>query len=1279
MARTRRGVARAPGPGTGGRRRRFGFFLLIAGGVYLLMSAEGVAAPPTVTTTVSALAYTENAAATAVDSGLVLNEPEADPILGATVRILTNYQNGEDVLAFSDQLGIAGAWNAGTGILTLSGTTTAADYQTALRSVTYQNTSDAPSTSTRTVQIVVTDANAESGSATRDIAVTAVDDPLDVTTTGGSLAFTEGAAATVLDSALTVVDLDHNITGATVQVTGNYVNGEDVLAFTDQLGITGVWAPVSGTLTLSGTTTPANYQTALRTITYANASENPSTLPRSVTFTPTSPGNSDSGIRVVAITAVNDAPAAGGATTVTNPGGGAANVLEDSVPGAANIRLTPPTLTDVDGSAPTQVRIMTATGGTIAQGDGSVIGLGSGGSLLTLAGGVVDLRFTPTANRDTSGSFDYVVVDGSNPSVNSPSSTATVPIVPVNDVPTTTMSGGSAAFVENGSAVAVDAGATTADIDNANLASATLQITGNYASGEDVLAFTNQLGVTGSWAVGSGTMTLTGSATLADYQTAIRAVTYANGSDNPSTAVRTVTLIANDGSAPSAGTTRTVTVTAANDAPTVGTTGGSAAYTENAAAVVLDAGITTADVDSANLSGASVQITGNYATGEDVLAFTNQSGISGAWVAGSGTMNLTGSATLAQYQSALRTITYVNTSDALSTSARTVTIIVNDGADPSSGATRGIAVTAVNDAPVLAGTGGSITYTENDSPTVVDGGVTLADIDHASMSGATVAITSGYWNGEDVLTFTNQSGITGSWSAGTGTMTLSGSASVAGYQTAVRSITYANTSDAPSSTTRTVSFTVTDGVTPSNTVSRSVAVVPVNDLPATTTSSGSATYVEDAAPIVLDSALAVVDADDAALTQARVTIAGGYSTGHDALSATGAGGISAAWDAASGVLTLSGSASPATYQTVLRSVVFANDSQEPSTASRMVTITVYDPSGPGGTAGRSVAVTSVNDAPVARDDGATTVQAATVTVDVVANDSDIEGDALSVIAATSETGGSASITAGGNVTVIPEDSFVGTLDVTYTLSDGSAQATGRLAVTVAPAADIGLSLTATPSPARVGDDVDVDLVVANNGPGAALGSDIVVHATTGYLITRATTAGGRCDYSREEAICELPDVAADESALIEIQVRASATGTLSVRATAATASFDADDSDNTAAAAVRVNAAASRTTPIGPRRPTVTTSTTSTAPAPVLTTTSSSSTTSTTRPVPRTTTTTRPKATTTTLAAPADDADKPKEKEKENNSTGVAVGLMFMIMGVVGTVFILYRRRQLEM
>ena len=40
---------------------------------------------------------------------------------------------------------------------------------------------------------------------------------------------------------------------------------------------------------------------------------------------------------------------------------------------------------------------------------------------------------------------------------------------------------------------------TVTDADDANLESATVQITGNYQNGQDVLAFTNQLGITGNW------------------------------------------------------------------------------------------------------------------------------------------------------------------------------------------------------------------------------------------------------------------------------------------------------------------------------------------------------------------------------------------------------------------------------------------------------------------------------------------------------------------------------------------------------------------------------------------------------------------------------------------------------------------------------------------------------------------------------------------------------------------------------------------------------------
>ncbi|MBT6621327.1 MAG: choice-of-anchor D domain-containing protein, partial [Gemmatimonadetes bacterium] len=82
--------------------------------------------------------------------------------------------------------------------------------------------------------------------------------------------------------------------------------------------------------------------------------------------------------------------------------------------------------------------------------------------------------------------------------------------------------------------------------------------------------------------------------------------------------------------------------------------------------------------------------------------FTNQNGITGNWTAGTGTMALTGSATKANYQTALRSITYQNTdTDNPSTATRTVTFIVNDGDDNSNSQTRNITIAAVNDAPVL--------------------------------------------------------------------------------------------------------------------------------------------------------------------------------------------------------------------------------------------------------------------------------------------------------------------------------------------------------------------------------------------------------------------------------------------------------------------------------------------------------------------------------------------------------------------------------------------------
>jgi hypothetical protein len=136
---------------------------------------------------------------------------------------------------------------------------------------------------------------------------------------------------------------------------------------------------------------------------------------------------------------------------------------------------------------------------------------------------------------------------------------------------------------------------------------------------------------------------------------------------------------------------------------------------------------------------------------------------------------------------------------------------------------------AVDTTPSIATSAGTRAVTENDAPRRIDAGLVVADIDGV-LSGAAVRITAGYVRGEDLLAFTSANGISGAWNAATGTLTLSGSATVAQYQDALRSVTYENTSDDPSAAPRTVRFTVTDGDA-SDSDTKALAVEAVNDAP----------------------------------------------------------------------------------------------------------------------------------------------------------------------------------------------------------------------------------------------------------------------------------------------------------------------------------------------------------------------------------------------------------------------------------------------------------------
>ncbi|MEZ5658195.1 MAG: cadherin domain-containing protein [Burkholderiaceae bacterium] len=152
-----------------------------------------------------------------------------------------------------------------------------------------------------------------------------------------------------------------------------------------------------------------------------------------------------------------------------------------------------------------------------------------------------------------------------------------------------------------------------------------------------------------------------------------------------------------------------------------------------------------------------------------------------------------------------------------------------------------VTVSRLNDAPLLAGIEpGPIAYVENDAATPVSASITITDVDSPTLAGADVAIAASYTQGEDFLEFTDTASISGSFNPATGVLTLSGADSVAAYQAALRSISYGNGSDNPSTSMRTIEFTINDGTLASNTLSRNITITAVNDPPVIASDGGGA-------------------------------------------------------------------------------------------------------------------------------------------------------------------------------------------------------------------------------------------------------------------------------------------------------------------------------------------------------------------------------------------------------------------------------------------------------
>lgn len=368
------------------------------------------------------------------------------------------------------------------------------------------------------------------------------------------------------------------------------------------------------------------------------------------------------------ITQGNDAPIAVNDTGVST---------DEDTP-AANIPILANDTDEEDGTPPSgPVTIITpqpmAQGTAVVNGDRTV-------------------TFTPASNYNGPASFDYRVKDSQNADSNIAS--VSINVVAVNDPPTLDPISDPAAISEDAS-------------------QQTINLTGISAGGGEsqtltVSSISSNPGLIPNPAVSYTNPAPTGSL----FYTPV-----ANQSGSA-----TITVTVDDGQAASNTVQRsfTVVVNAENDGPVVTNSVTSVNYTEDGSPVILDAGVTVTDADSALIDTAGLAVTGGTYRAGDVLACTSSAEITCTFFPATGVLQLNGPSdvTTAQMQAVLRTATFQTASTDATT--RSIAWNADDGTNSGPVVFTSVTIIPVNDAPTA--NDDSITVAQGGTETTLIGG-----------------------------------------------------------------------------------------------------------------------------------------------------------------------------------------------------------------------------------------------------------------------------------------------------------------------------------------------------------------------------------------------------------------------------------------------------------------------------------------------------------------------------------------------------------------------------
>jgi Bacterial Ig domain len=175
-----------------------------------------------------------------------------------------------------------------------------------------------------------------------------------------------------------------------------------------------------------------------------------------------------------------------------------------------------------------------------------------------------------------------------------------------------------------------------------------------------------------------------------------------------------------------------------------------------------------------------------------------------------------------------------------------------------------------------------------------------------------------------------------------------------------------------------------------------------------------------------------------------------------------------------------------------------------------------------------------NTPPVAKADTDTTPAGVAKTISVVANDSDINGDTLSVIGVSSSAntvvgvstatsqGGIAALNIDGTITFTPAANFAGVDTFIYTLSDGKASVTGTVTMTVVASSNNPPVAAADSATVLEDGSVVINVLANDTDDNSGTGSSILSIASVSTPAKGTVTISGDAGVNKDQKVTYTP-------------------------------------------------------------------------------------------------------------------------------------------------------------